>query len=331
MPTRRELLFGVSGAVAAAAGAALFATLRRDGSHSDAALGDAADAIASHGPYGHSVEPPSALGPAALDAATIPPPPRRGPASAQRVEREITITQRPVMVAEGRSLDAWTFDGQIPGPILRVREGDTLALTVRNHTAHPHNLHTHGAHDPAADGWEPIPPGGERRYEFAPRPAGLYPYHCDVLPAAQHLGRGLYGALIVDPAEPRADAEERVLILGGFDLDGDGRSELFGWNGCAGFFARHPIKVRRDALTRLYVMNLVADEPVATFHLHAQTFDVYRSGTRRAPDAHSDVVALTLGERAILETRFTAAGRYMFHPHQPRMAERGAMGWIAAL
>lgn len=328
MPTRRELIFGMGGAVVATTVVTALATWRDASSARvrNDALTDADGQPLAHGPYGHSVEPPSALGPTALDAATIPPPARRG-----RVERVITITQSPVQVAAGTTLDAWTFDGQIPGPILRVTEGETLALTVRNLTAHPHNLHTHGAHDPTQDGWEPIPPGGTRTYEFAPRKAGLYPYHCDALPAAQHLGRGLYGALIVDPATPRETAEERVLVIGGYDTDADGRSELFGWNGCAGFFARHPLKVTTGALVRLYVLNLVADEPVATFHLHAQTFDVFRSGTGTRADEHSDVVALTLGERAMLEMRFAQDGRYMFHPHQPRMAERGAMGWIAAV
>lgn len=320
MPTRREWLFGVGGAAGALALGATWSALRGG---PQAVSTD--DVTTLHGPYGHSVEPPAALGPTALDEATIPPPPTAG-----RIARSITITQQRVAVAAGREMDAWTFDGRIPGPILRITEGQTLALTVRNLTPHPHNLHAHGAHSPAQDGWEPIPAGETRVYEFAPRPAGLYPYHCDLLPSAEHLGRGLYGALLVDPPRPRPAATERVLVLGGFDLDGDGRSELYGWNGVAGYFARHPLKVPVGQLLRLHVLNLVVDEPVATFHLHAQTFDVFRSGTRRVPDAHSDVVALTLGERATLELRFDAPGRYMFHPHQPRLAERGAMGWIAA-
>lgn len=323
MPTRRELLWGMTGAAVALAAVGITGGARaRKDSHG----GGDAEVPVGHGPYGHSVEPPSALGPLALDALTIPPPRRSG-----GVEHRLTITQRPVDVAQGQTMDAWTFDGTIPGPILRVTEGESLRLTIQNLTAQPHNLHTHGAHDPSQDGWEPIPPGATRTYAFTPRPAGLYPYHCDVMPSAQHLGRGLYGALIVDPIRPRADAEERVLILGGFDVDGDGRSDLFGWNGVAGFHARHPLKVGVGALVRLHVLNLVPDEPVATFHLHAQTFDVFRSGTRATADEHSDVVPLTLGERAVLETRFTHPGRYMFHPHQARMAERGAMGWITAV
>lgn len=324
MPTRREVLWGMAGAAAALAAVGISGRAGKNPTRAASAPGQAD--VAGHGPYGHGVEPPDALGPLALDVRTVPPP--RTPST---VAHTLSITERTVEVAQGHTLDAWTFDGAIPGPVLRVTEGETLTLTVRNLTAHPHNLHTHGAHDPAQDGWEPIPPGAERRYTLSPRPAGLYPYHCDVLPSAQHLGRGLYGALIVDPIRPRTVAHERVLVLGGFDTDGDGRSDLFGWNGVAGFHARHPLKVPVGALVRLYVLNLVPDEPVATFHLHAQTFDVFRSGTRQVPDEHSDVVPLTLGERAMLEMRFAQPGRYMFHPHQARMAERGAMGWISAV
>lgn len=330
MPTRRELLWGLAGTTVAVTAGAVVRGVREARDSVRTARGGLAGARLEgpqgevHSPYGHGAEPPTALGPAALDALTIPPPMTRG-----AVSRTITITQRPVEVAQGVVMDGWTFDGTIPGPILRVTEGETLTLTVRNLTAHPHNLHTHGAHAPAQDGWEPIPPGGERTYEIAPRPFGVYPYHCDLVPGAQHLGRGLHGLMLVDPPGGRAPAAERVLVLGGYDVDGDGRSDLFGWNGVAGFFARHPLKVRRGELVRLYVANLVVDEPIATFHLHANTFDVFRSGTRLVADEHTDVVALTVGERAVLEMRFPEPGRVMFHPHQSRMAEQGAMGWIA--
>ncbi|MFM8567877.1 MAG: multicopper oxidase domain-containing protein, partial [Gemmatimonadota bacterium] len=144
MPTRRELLFGAAGAAGAAGALALAAAARgtRDAFRAANAGPRGADPLA-HGPYGHGVEPPTSLGPAALDAATIPPPPVRGP-----VTRDLTITQRPVAVAQGATLDAWTFEGTIPGPTLRVTEGETLTLRVRNLTGHPHNLHTHGAHAP---------------------------------------------------------------------------------------------------------------------------------------------------------------------------------------
>lgn len=330
MPTRRDLLWALAGAAGAAAVGTVGRRVLDLRTHArvsrDGRVAGTPDygANNTHAPYGHGAEAPTRLGPTALDAVTIPPPPGRGP-----VARTITITQRPLDIAQGVTMDAWTFDGGVPGPILRVTEGETLTLTVRNLTEHPHNLHAHGAHAPGADGWEPIAPGGTRTYEFTPRPYGLHPYHCDLVPGAEHLGRGLYGMLIVDPPAGRVPATERALVLGGFDVDGDGRSELFGWNGVAGYFARHPIKVRRGELVRLYVANLVVDEPVATFHLHANTFGVIRAGTAMTPSEVTDVAAMTVGERVVLEMRFMEAGRYMFHPHQGRMAEAGGMGWIA--
>ncbi len=93
---------------------------------------------------------------------------------------------------------------------------------------------------------------------------------------------------------------------------------------------KYPIKVRAGALVRVYLVNMVGDEPQLSFHLHAQTFDLYRSGTSLRPDEKTDVVTLAQAERAILEFRLPDRGRYMFHPHQARMAERGAMGWFAA-
>jgi FtsP/CotA-like multicopper oxidase with cupredoxin domain len=78
-------------------------------------------------------------------------------------------------------------------------------------------------------------------------------------------------------------------------------------------------------------MNFVEYDPVGSFHLHAQSFDVYRSGTSLTPQDHTDVITLGQTERAIVEFRLPRRGRYMFHPHQIWMAEKGAMGWITAI
>jgi FtsP/CotA-like multicopper oxidase with cupredoxin domain len=246
-------------------------------------------------------------------------------------EVDLWISEQPVEVARATSMSAWTFNGAIPGPLLRATEGDELAIHLRNLGVHPHNLHLHGRHDVSEDGWEPIPPGGEATYHVTAAPFGLHPYHCDTTPAAEHLSRGLYGMMIVDPRGGRPPAREVSLVLSGFDLNGDGRNELYGWNGVVGFYERFPIKVSAGELVRVYVLNMVADDPVASFHLHAEVFDVYRSGTRLVPDERTDVVTLAQAERAIVEFRLPRRGRYMFHPHQRHMAERGAMGWFAAV
>lgn len=122
-----------------------------------------------------------------------------------------------------------------------------------------------------------------------------------------------------------------MLVLGGFDVDGDGRNEAYGWNGVAGFYDRYPLKVPVGELVRCYLVNMVEHDPMASFHLHAQTFDLFRSGTSLDPDEHTDTVTLGQGERAIVEFRLPHRGRYMFHPHQSRMAAAGATGWFAAI
>ena len=276
--------------------------------------------------YGAMTAPPDELGANALDDVTIPPNLSRG-----RHSVELSVEEQSVVVGRGRVMPAWTFNGRIPGPIIRATEGDEVDIRFRNLGSRPHNLHFHGAHALAADGWEPVPPGGEVQRSFRAGPAGLHPYHCDMTPAPEHISHGLYGVLLVDPRGGRSPAREVVLTLGGFDTDGDGHSDLFGWNGVAGFYMKYPIKVRAGELVRVYLTNMLGDVPIVSFHLHAAVFDVYRSGTGHRPDERTDVVTLAQAERAILEFRLPERGRYMFHPHQTTLAERGAMGWFTAV
>lgn len=288
-------------------------------------LDPASPRISQDSAYGAMTAPPDEFGATSLDDRTLPPPHSHGPQTI-----DLTVQELQVPVGRGRTMAAWTYNGRIPGPIIRATEGDELLLRVRNLGAHPHNLHFHGAHALGADGWEPVPPGGSAEYRFRAGPMGLHPYHCETTPAPEHISHGLYGAFIVDPPGGRPPAHEIVLVAGGFDTDGDGRSDLFGWNGAPGYYMKYPLKVRAGEPVRVYLVNMVSDEPQLSFHMHAQVFDVFRTGTRLTPDEKTDVVTLAQAERAILEFRLPDRGRYMFHPHQQRMAERGAMGWFTA-
>ena len=276
--------------------------------------------------YAGAFDAPESAGPDLLTNLTIPPPVRVGDQAFDLDVVEVTTE-----IAAGQPMTQWTFGGTAPGPIIRATEGDVLNIRLRNRTDHNHNLHFHGKHSPAMDGWEPIPPGGEFTYTITAGPAGVHPYHCHTMPLARHVAKGLYGTLIVDPAEPRPEATEFVLMLNGWDIDGDGRNEIYTWNGIAGYFGKYPIKVPVGELVRLYVLNMTEYDAVGSFHLHAETFDVYPSGTLPEPSAHTDTVTLAQGERAIVEFRLPELGRYMFHPHQHHMAEAGAMGWFAAV
>jgi nitrite reductase (NO-forming) len=122
-----------------------------------------------------------------------------------------------------------------------------------------------------------------------------------------------------------------VLALSGWDVDDDGRNEVYSWNGAAGYYQKFPIKLPVAEPVRAYVVNMTEFDPVASFHLHAETFDVYPAGMGERPAFSSDIVTFGQMDRAILEFQLSELGRYMFHPHQHTMMARGAMGWLAAI
>jgi hypothetical protein len=296
--------------------------------------------LLNHSPYGSTINPPSGLNRYTLSRF-------EHPLSLQKNKHlnylssfsknnpvktyEIYSIDRPLNIAHKTIFYGWTFNGMIPGPIIRARLGDKIKIKFKNLTKEPHSIHFHGTHNVNMDGWEPIPPGKEIEYIIEAGPIGIHPYHCHVPPLAIHMSKGLFGAMIVDPPEGRPPAHEVVLILHGYDLENKGKNDIYCWNGIAGFYERFPIRVKVGQLVRLYIINMLEYEPIASFHLHAQTFDVYRTGTKLTPDEHTDVVFLGQTERCIIEFRLPKKGRYMFHPHQIHMAERGAMGWIVAI
>ncbi len=246
-------------------------------------------------------------------------------------EFDLSVVETTLEVAGGQNVRVWAYGGSVPGPIVRVTVGQRLRVRCGNRSGTPHSVHFHGAHDVQQDGLQRVGGGADTVYEFDAGPVGLHPYHCHVPPYSWHLSKGMYGAMIVDPEKPRAPAHEFVMVLCGFDVDGDGRNEVYAWNGVAGYYDRFPLKVPAGELVRMYLVNMVEYDALASFHLHAHTFDVYRSGTSMTPHEHTDIVSLGPAERAIIEFTLPRRGRYMFHPHQSRMAERGAMGWIVAI
>jgi FtsP/CotA-like multicopper oxidase with cupredoxin domain len=145
----------------------------------------------------------------------------------------------------GHYFDAWTFNGTVPGPTMRMTEGDLVRINVINSkdNQHTHSLHMHSIHAAEMDGvaipvssnshgnnmistdvfYESgmILPGKSFTYEFVAQPYGVYPYHCHVNPVADHINRGLYGMMIIDSREPREQMVEMVMTLNGYDMDYD--------------------------------------------------------------------------------------------------------------
>jgi FtsP/CotA-like multicopper oxidase with cupredoxin domain len=258
---------------------------------------------------------------------------RRLPGGRVVREWELQAVQREIEVAPGVRFAAWTYNGRVPGPTLRAREGERLRIAFTNASAHPHTIHFHGIHPSEMDGVPglgagAIGPGARTVYEFDALPAGLHLYHCHVRPLAEHIAKGLYGAFIVDPADGRAPADELVMVMNGFDTNYDRANELYAANTIGFAYMDRPIAVRRGELVRVYLVNVLEYDLINSFHLHGNLFHYFPTGTGSEPSELTDTVMLCQGQRGILEWRFPTEGRFMFHAHQSEFTELGWQGFF---
>ena len=243
-------------------------------------------------------------------------------------EYDLAAVDVELEVAPGVFYPAWTYNGTAPGPVIRATEEDLLRVNFVNSGSHPHTIHFHGIHPANMDGvFEVVDPGESFVYAFPARPSGLHLYHCHSTPLKKHVAKGLYGAFIVDPPEPRAPAQELVMVMNGFDTDFDGGNNFYTVNGRSFFYAKYPIIVKRSETVRIYLVNITEFDLINSFHLHGDMFRLYRTGT--TPNYEfTDTVMLCQGERAILEIDFQNTGIFMFHAHQAEFAELGWMGFF---
>ncbi|HUP00138.1 MAG TPA: multicopper oxidase domain-containing protein [Gemmatimonadota bacterium] len=244
-------------------------------------------------------------------------------------EYDFVALDREIEIAPGVWFPAWTYNGRVPGPTIRATEGDRIRVYFHNAGSHPHTIHFHGFHRADMDGvLEIVDPGARFVYEFDADPFGLHLYHCHTTPLRRHIHKGLYGTFIVDPASGRPPAREYVMVMNGFDTNFDGGNEFYAANTVAFHYMRHPLPALVGEKVRLYVVNILEFDLVNSLHVHANFFDVYRSGTRLEPSDFTDTVMFCQGERHILELAFRHPGLIMFHAHQSEFAELGWMGFF---
>jgi manganese oxidase len=245
-----------------------------------------------------------------------------------RTVREFRVEAKtsPVQLNASTSYVTWNLNGRVPGPTFRATQGDRIRVVFYNRAGHSHSLHFHGVHPADMDGIKPVRNNTVQIYEFDAEPYGVHLYHCHIEPISRHISKGLYGMFIIDPPTPRPPADEMVLIMAGYDVNEDKKNEFYAFNGLPDYYMKHPIPIQKDQLIRLYVLNMIEYDPVATFHLHANLFKVNRTGRSLEATEETDVITMGTAERHILEFSFRHSGKFMFHPHQDTIAEAGCMG-----
>ena len=132
----------------------------------------------------------------------------------------------------GINFPGWTFNDTIPGPTMRMTEGDQVSITVinRNDSKHSHSLHLHSIHSSDMDGVEgmsgSIAPGQSYTYKFVAAPFGVYPYHCHVSPIQDHINRRTIRSYVIDPKTPREKMSEMVMLMNAYDLNFDKEGQV---------------------------------------------------------------------------------------------------------
>ena len=288
------------------------------------------------------IEPQVSSGPAAIEEAAYR---IEGQGTGEVVEVVLDAVETEQEIAEGVDYRVWTFGGTAPGPVIRVRQGDTVRFTLNNETTVQlsHSMDFHAAQTPWNVNYQPVLPGDSLTFDWVARFPGVFMYHCGVPPVLQHLANGMYGAIIVEPQEPLEPAREYVLVSselypgtrpvrGVFEGDpalmesGDPGYVVF--NGKANQYLDAPLEAAPDELIRLWVMNA---GPTLTnaFHVIGALFDhVYADGNPTSVLNGIQTWNVPPGGGAMFELRIPDEGVYPFVTHSFAYTGLGALGAI---
>ena len=285
--------------------------------------------------------------PVGSDSVPAPVDPQAPARSTQRLHQvRLVITHGNITIAKGVRYYAWTFDGRVPGPFLRVTQGDTIDFTLVNKGPQPHSMDFHAAEIAPSRYYVNVNPGDSLHYRFTARVPGVFMYHCGTAPVAMHIANGMYGAIIVDPPTPRPAAKEFVLVQSEFYLtpdDGKGGVRSIDWqkllgqapdnvvfNGRVAQYAEHPIAVKPGELLRVYVVN-AGPNRISSFHVVGGIFErVFEDASLTNPLRGVQTVNVPVGGGAIFEIRLREPGDYPFVTHAFADATKGAVGVFRA-
>ncbi len=264
---------------------------------------------------------------------------------------EVTFTAMEteiVVDGNGTKYKAWTFNGQMPGPVVRVTEGDTVNFTLigDKNNSFPHSMDFHAAElDFLKNYHKTVGPGETHKYSFVAKKPGVFFYHCGAGPMIQHVARGMFGAIIVDPKDanawPKAD-REFVLVQSEFWKNPDNVQAMFDrkWDNTVfngGIFKYHPffpggepLEVKVGERVRIYFVNAGPNE-FSSLHPIAEIWDnVYESGNPANKFVGVQTYVVGPGSAATFDLIADNPGAYPVVTHSLTGALRGAIAVVIA-
>ena len=280
-------------------------------------------------------------------APEVPPPTDRDHPAKVRVKME--TVEKTMTMEDGVEYHYWTFNGDVPGQMIRVREGDTVEVEFSNNPSStvPHNVDFHAATGQGGGAEASFTaPGHTSTFSFKALQAGLYIYHCAVAPVGMHIANGMYGLILVEPKEGLPKVDKEFYIVQGdfytkgkkgaqglqpFDMDKAiaEQPEYVVFNGHVGSIAGdNALKAKAGETVRMYVGN-GGPNLVSSFHVIGEIFDkVYVEGGKLINENVQSTV-IPAGGAAIIEFKVDIPGSYTLVDHSIfRAFNKGALGQL---
>ncbi len=281
----------------------------------------------------------------ARDPSILPPPITR--TEPTTVSVTMTIEEKIAELADGTTYPFWTFDGTVPGQMLRVMEGDTVEFTLQNPitSTRTHNIDLHAVNGPGGGAPDTIvAPGEEIMFTFEATHAGSFIYHCAFGPKPwEHIAQGMYGGIVVEPVGglPPVDREFYV-IQGEWYTTG-----AFGEEGLQAFdlskaMSEDPeyftLNGHKDALTEIYPLEAQVGETIrifygvggpnvgASFHVIGEIFDKVYTGSPETYVANEETWYVPPGSMATFELTLDQPGDNLLVDHALFRVAKGAAG-----
>jgi len=253
-------------------------------------------------------------------------------------------------LAHGVTYTYWTFNGRAPGPMIRVREGDQVEIRLRNHHSSiaPHNIDLHAVTGPGGGAAATFTGRGQETvFTFGALNPGLYVYHCAVAPVGMHVANGMYGLILVEPAQglPRVDREFYVVQSEFYTEGAHGepglqpfsypkavaeQADYVVFNGAVGAMTGEgALRAQVGETVRLYVGN-GGPNLISSFHVIGEVFDrVYGEAGTRVNQENVQTTLIPAGGAAMVELALEYPGTFILVDHAIfRAFDKGALGHL---
>jgi nitrite reductase (NO-forming) len=286
---------------------------------------------------------PLPLGLTRLPQPQVAPPIQRTESALVKVDLE--TTQVTALLADGVAYNFWTFNGTVPGPMIRVRQGDTVELKLRNSPDMPvtHSINLHAVNGPGGGSVDTqVAPGDQSTIRFKALHPGVYVYHCMTPMVGLHVANGMYGMIVVEPPEglPQVD-REFYMMQGDFYLQGgrgqsglrdlsipkllDENPDYVVFNGSVGSMTgQHGLKAKVGETVRFF-FGVGGPNKDSAFHVVGESFDRVHPEGATETLTNVQTTLVPPGGATMVEMKLSVPGHYMIEDHHVTRLEKGGM------